>query len=228
MMTEVQLEENNVSLSPYCKYLLEKQERNEPVTCWFTMEIHNIAIWKYNPVHKNFYLNKYQHVEGYTKTGVTLSCVFSSSFILNICSCTLTVHLIKWGCRISNGHRCVSYLCTRKTTAPTRQSCGKADCFSPSGNSLHYDSYEAYRVYQQWDAFTQKQPVHKVPCSETQLEDFFIRTKAGFQKYLLIMSVMLNAWTSWKVIILFVASVFYLGCSYFQMNPFRVIFSGPL
>lgn len=55
MMTEVQLEENNVSLSPYCKYLLEKQERSEPFTC--------VLKWKYtvlqsgNPVHKKSYLN---------------------------------------------------------------------------------------------------------------------------------------------------------------------------
>lgn len=85
MMAEVELEENNVSLSPYCKYLLEKQERKKPVTCCFTMEIYNIATWKYNPVDQNSYLNKYQHVEGYSKVGVTLSCVFSLGFVFNIC-----------------------------------------------------------------------------------------------------------------------------------------------
>lgn len=137
MMTEVQLEENNVSLSPYCKYLLEKQEINEPVTCWFTMEIYDIAIWKYNPVHKNSCLNKYQHVEGCTQVGVTLSCVFSMGFVLNISSCTLMLYFfIKWWCRISNRLRCVSYLCTRKTTAPTRQACGRAD--SPHLQAIHF------------------------------------------------------------------------------------------
>lgn len=49
------------------------------------MGIYNIAIWKYNPIHTKSYLNKYQHVEGYTTVCVTLSCVFSLGFVINIC-----------------------------------------------------------------------------------------------------------------------------------------------
>jgi len=87
MMTEVQLEENNVSLSPYCKYLLGKKVIIVPITCCLT-----VIIWKYHPIQENSCLSKHQNVEGYTKVGDTLSCVFSLGFVLMLVKSPVLAH----------------------------------------------------------------------------------------------------------------------------------------
>lgn len=86
-MIEVQLEENNVSLSPYCKYLLKKKVIILPMTCCLT-----VMIWKYHPDQENSCLNKCQNVESYTKVGVTLSCALSLVFVLLLVKTPVLAH----------------------------------------------------------------------------------------------------------------------------------------
>lgn len=86
-MTEVQLEGNNVSLSPYCRYLSENKLIIVPITCCLT-----VTVWKYHAVQENSCLNKYQSVEGYTKVVVTLRCVFSLGFVFTLVKSPVLAH----------------------------------------------------------------------------------------------------------------------------------------